>query len=165
VAGPSGIGSAFATTIDTIEKKPGEGKAKRQRGKNLQGQGKEDVPFGDNSSAKLEGFTWKKPKCFSCSGEHCINNCLAFLEFKMMKEKKQAAVTWEATTFAAYQFNAIGAVHFKPTEVLQDNQANTSIMRPDLLLGFEMDDTEVRIYGVGGVQLCTNETGYLPNFF
>jgi len=33
VTGTGGIGSTFATTADTIEKKPGEGKGKRQRGK------------------------------------------------------------------------------------------------------------------------------------
>jgi hypothetical protein len=49
--------------------------------------------------------------------------------------------------------------------VLLDNQANVSIMRPELLSAFEKADTEVRINGVGGVQLSTDETGYLPDFF
>ncbi len=94
VVGPGGIGSTFATTADTIEKRPGEGKGKRQRGMNLQGQGKEETPFSGDSSAKMEGFTHKKPKCFSCGGEHYINNCLEVLEFQKMKEKeKQAAAT------------------------------------------------------------------------
>jgi hypothetical protein len=55
--------------------------------------------------------------------------------------------------------------YLKPTEVLLDNQANISIIRPDLLLALEEVDKEVRINGVGGVQLSTRETGYLPDFF
>jgi hypothetical protein len=38
-------------------------------------------------------------------------------------------------------------------------------MRPDLLSAFEEAETEVKFNGVGGVQLCTRETGYLPDFF
>ena len=83
----------------------------------------------------------------------------------MKEEEKQAAATWDATTFVTYQVNAIGLSGFKSTEVLLDNQANVSIMRPELLSAFEKADTEVRINGVGGVQLSTDETGYLPDFF
>jgi len=61
--------------------------------------------------------------------------------------------------------NAIGVNGFKPTEVLLDNQANISIMRPELLRAFEKTEQTVRITGVGGMQLCTNETGYLEDFF
>jgi hypothetical protein len=67
----------------------------------------------------------KKLKCLSCGGDHYINNCPDFLEFKKMKEEeKQAAATWDATTFVIYQVNAIGAESIEPTKVLQDNQAN-----------------------------------------
>jgi hypothetical protein len=82
----------------------------------------------------------------------------------MKEEEKQAAATWDATTFVTYQVNAIGATAFKPTKVLLNNQANISIMRPDLLSAFEKADTEVSINGVGGMQLSTDETGYLPDF-
>jgi len=54
--------------------------------------------------------------------------------------------------------------YLKPTEVLLDNQANISIIRPDLLLALEEVDKEVRINGVGGAQLSTRETGCLPGF-
>jgi hypothetical protein len=83
----------------------------------------------------------------------------------MKDEEKQAAATWDATIFVTYQVNTIGAVRFKPTEVLLDNQANISIMRPDLLLVFKEVETEIKINGVGGVQLSTRETSYLPDFF
>ncbi len=71
VSGSGGIGSTFATTADIIERKPGEGKGKRQRGKNPQGQAKEDK---NENLDKTEGSARKKPKCFSCGSEHYINN-------------------------------------------------------------------------------------------
>jgi hypothetical protein len=61
--------------------------------------------------------------------------------------------------------NAIGLNGFKATEVLLDNQANISIMRQELLRAFEHVETEIRVNGVGGVQVRTNETGYLQDFF
>lgn len=42
MTGSGGMGSTFATTADTIKRKPGYGKGKRQRGKHQQGQGKDD---------------------------------------------------------------------------------------------------------------------------
>jgi hypothetical protein len=107
----------------------------------------------------------KRPKCFSCGGDHYINKCQELLEFKKMKEEeKQAAATWDMTTFVIYQVNAIRAVGFKPTKVLLDNQANICIMRPDLLMAFEKTENGIRANGVGGVQLYTDETGYLQGF-
>jgi hypothetical protein len=83
-------------------------------------------------------------------GEHYINNCPDFLEFKKMKEQeRQAAATWDVTTFVTYQVNAIGAVSFKHTEVLLDNQANISILRPDLLMAFKKTENGIRVNGVG----------------
>ena len=156
ITGSGGMGSTFATTADTIGK-PGVGKGKRHRGKNPHGQGTEDKSNGD-SPDKTDGSARKKPKCFSYGGDCYINNCPDFLEFKKMKEdEKQAASTWDATTFV-YHFIAIGAEGFKFTKVLLDNQANISIMRPELLSAFEKADSEVRINGVGGVQLKTDQT-------
>jgi hypothetical protein len=61
--------------------------------------------------------------------------------------------------------NAIGIGGFKPTEVLLDNQANISIMRLELLSAFEKTENGVRVHGVGGAQLYTDETGYLEDIF
>jgi hypothetical protein len=157
------MGSTFATTVDTVDWKPGEGKGKRQRGKTPQ---EKDDKSSSNGTDKQDGIAKKKPKCFSCGGDHYINQCPEFLEIKKIKEEeKPAAVTWDVMTFVTYLVNAIGATGFKPTEVLLDNQANISIMRPDLLSAFKEAKTEVKINGVGGVQLSTRETGYLPDFF
>jgi hypothetical protein len=69
-------------------------------------------------------------------------------------------------TFVTYQVNAIALGSFKPMEVLPNNQANISIMRPELLSAFQEAESEVRINRVGDVQLkTTKQTGYLPNFF
>jgi hypothetical protein len=165
VTGPGGAGSTFAMTADTVEWKPGDGKGKRQRGIQQQGQGKDDKN-NDEGTEQTEGLGRTKVKCFSCEGDHYINNCPEFSEFKRMKEEeKQEAATWDTTTFVTYQVHAIGKEGFKPTEVLLDNQANISIMRPDLLLAFEKTENGVRVNGVGGVQLYTDETGYLEDFF
>jgi len=54
------------------------------------------------------------------------------------EEEEEAAVNavWEANAFATvhtYQINAVGFSGFKSTEVLLDNQADISIIRPELL--------------------------------
>jgi hypothetical protein len=83
----------------------------------------------------------------------------------MKEQEKQVAATWDVTTFVTYQVNSIGTVGFKHNEVLLDNQANISIMRPDLLTAYEKTENGIRVNGVGGVQLYTDETGYLQDFF
>jgi hypothetical protein len=50
-------------------------------------------------------------------------------------------------------------------EVLLDNQADISIMRPELLRMLEPVDHPVKVSGIGGVQLVAKETGYLEDFF
>jgi hypothetical protein len=46
-----------------------------------------------------------------------------------------------------------------------DNQADISIIRPDLLRMLEPAEKPIRVNGVGGVQLVVNETGNLQDFF
>ena len=46
------------------------------------------------------------------------------------ESERIAAVTFEASTFVTYQVNAVSYNGFKPTEVLLDNQADISVMRP-----------------------------------
>ena len=76
-----------------------------------------------------------------------------------------AAATFEATTFVTYQVNAVSYSGFKPMEVLLDNQANISVMKPGMLCHIEPAKEEVNICGVGGLQLRVKETGYLNEFF
>lgn len=65
--GSGGMGSTFATTADTIERKSGDGKGKRQRGKHQQGQGKDDKSDKSNNSdgsEKTDGSVQKKAEVF-----------------------------------------------------------------------------------------------------
>jgi hypothetical protein len=50
-------------------------------------------------------------------------------------------------------------------EVLQDNQADISIVRPDLLRSLRETTDTVRVNGVGGVQIELRKAGYLQDFF
>jgi hypothetical protein len=63
-----------------------------------------------------------------------VTNCPELLAWRKAKEEgKLTAATLEGSTFCTYQINAVGVEGFGPTKVLLDNQANISIMRPDLL--------------------------------
>jgi sugar (pentulose or hexulose) kinase len=86
------------------------------------------------------------------------------------KEDEEAAVNavWEVNAFmtvCTYQINAVGFSGFRSKEVLLDNQADISIIRPELLWQVQPTSEVVRVNGVGGVQLELRETGYLDNFF
>jgi hypothetical protein len=52
-----------------------------------------------------------------------------------------------------------------PNEVLLDNCADISIIRPHLLEGIKDSEHNVKINGVGGLTLTVSKTGYLPEFF
>ncbi len=51
------------------------------------------------------------------------------------------------------------------TEVLLDNQADISVMRPDMLRELHTLKDSVQVNGVGGVQMEVREAGYLDGFF
>jgi hypothetical protein len=72
---------------------------------------------------------------------------------------------WEANVYHTYQVNAMGMSGFSSTEVLLDNQADISIMRPELLRQLRPTNGTVRVNGVGGVQLELKQVGYLEDFF
>ncbi len=61
--------------------------------------------------------------------------------------------------------NAIGYSGFRETEVLLDNQADISIMRPGLLRAFKPAEKAVCVNGVGSLQLTVDRKGYLEDFF
>jgi hypothetical protein len=52
-----------------------------------------------------------------------------------------------------------------PLEVLLDNQANISIVHPRLLKNVRDSEHQVRVKGVGGVQLIVDKVGDLDGFF
>ncbi len=63
---------------------------------------------------------------------------------------------WEANAFhtmRAYQVNAFRFKGFSPVEILLDNQAEISIMRPELLRLLRPVDEHLLANGIGGVQI------------
>ncbi len=62
-------------------------------------------------------------------------------------------------TYLEKQVNAIGYSGFRETEVLLDNQADISIMKPGLLHAFKPAEKKVRVNGVGGLQLNVDRKG------
>jgi siroheme synthase (precorrin-2 oxidase/ferrochelatase) len=62
--------------------------------------------------------------------------------------------------------NAVdGSTALKRNQLLLDNQADVSIIHPDLLTHLNKADHELKINGVGGEQLIVQDTGYLTGFF
>jgi hypothetical protein len=131
---------------------------KERQNRKRQGNQKEEVPGqedeqdkGGDASVSLQGRPKKQIKCFNCEGDHYVNNCPEFLALRKAKEEgKLTAATWEGSTFCTSQVNALGIEGFGPTKVLLNNQADISIMRPDLLRMLEVAEKTIRVNGIGG---------------
>ncbi len=52
-----------------------------------------------------------------------------------------------------------------PTEVLLDNQAGISIIHPMFLKNVQLSERQIRVKGVGGLQLIVNEGGIVVGLF
>jgi hypothetical protein len=155
-----GTGTTFATTLDKVKRPRKDTKHKKN--------GKDKKVGGVNDNQKKGDGTPKKPvKCFNCEGDHYIRDCPELKRNKAdnADDANMAATTFEATTFVTYQVNAVSYSGFKPTEVLLDNQANITVMKPGMLCHIKPAKEEVNICGVRGLQLCMKETGYLSEFF
>jgi hypothetical protein len=133
--------------------------------------GLDNARYADIKADFLNGLTGgaiEAPECFNCVGDHYIKDCP---ELKRNKSNNNsdyggmAAITVEATTFMTYQVNAVSYTRFKDTKLLLDNQANICVMKPRLLHQIERATEEVKINGVGDLQLCAKETSYLNDFF
>lgn len=131
-------GSTFVTTIDKVEPKHDEKRC-----------------TGNRKKETLEVFQlWE---------EHYVNNCLELLQLRKAHEgkTKQSTATWDTSKFTMYLVNAIGGKGIGLIEVLLDNQADISIMRPELLCEIELVDREIQVSGIGSVQLIVKSAGYL----
>ena len=51
------------------------------------------------------------------------------------------------------------------TEVLLDNQADISIVMPELLRDMEKVEREIQVSGIRGTQLVVDQKGYQQDFF
>jgi len=166
-----GYASTYATKVDKVEKKSTpKGETKNNTGK-------------QQETGKTEGKveSERKPRtnrieCFICGNDHYATDCphrkklIESNKVKTNDEEKEAAVNavWEANAFVmihTYQINAVGFSGFRSTEVLLDNQADVSIIWPELLRQVQPSSEVVWVNGVGGVQLELQEMGYLDNFF
>jgi len=126
-------------------------------------------------AAKMEGVVesekktcTKRIECFICGDDHYATDCplrkklIENNKVKTNDEEDEAAVNavWEANTFATvrtYQINAVGFSGFKSTEVLLDNQANISIIRPELLRQVQPTSEVVRVNGGGRTVRVTGD--------
>jgi hypothetical protein len=166
VATGNGLGSTFATMADYISKK-------ERMNRKCWGNQKEEIPGQEeeqeknsDGSVNSPGWSKKQIKCFNCEGDHYVSNCPELIALKKAKEEGRiTVVTWEGSTFCTYQVNVVGVERFGLTKVLLDNQADISIMKPNLLRMIEPAEKPIKVNGVGGVQLVVNETGYLQDFF
>jgi len=61
--------------------------------------------------------------------------------------------------------NSVSDGHFAEHELVLDNGADVSIMRPDLLRNIMPVDRAIKINGVGGHRFTVDETGFLDPFF
>ena len=125
----------------------------------------------DEESKKREKDL-SKIKCYAC-GEmgHYANKCPSRQtdsnenEEQEQEETRSSHVTWNANTFTTYQVNAVQQKTFGPKDVLLDNQANISVVRPELLRDVQDAEQVVKINGVGGHQFTVTQTGYLDPLF
>ncbi len=131
------------------------------------------MPEANNNGSKKDVKIPKKDKkrtCFICDKEdHFVNECPQQKQAgarEDKEDKKVAHLTWEANMFMPFkQVNAIGYTGLLETEILLDNLANISIMKPGLLWAVAPAEKTVKANGVGGQQLKVDHMGYLGKFF
>lgn len=165
ITGPGRVGSTFTTTVNTIERKTEDGKERDGQERILKVRVKTTKVIVTDRT-KPNDQQERNQNASVAVGIIISTTVQNFWNLKKMKEEeKQAAMTWDAMMFVTYQVNAISALGFKLTKVLLDNQANISIMRPELSMAFEKTENGIRVNDVGGVQLYTDKTGYLEDFF
>jgi hypothetical protein len=166
-----GYASTYATKVDKVEKKSTPKGETKNDGDKQQGKLKTDGKVESERKPRTKNI-----ECFICGDDHYATDCphrkklVESSKVTANEEDEEAAVNavWEANAFGTvrtYQINAVVFSGFKSTEVLLDNQANISIIRPELLRQVQATSEVVWVNGVGGVQLQLRETGYLDNFF
>ncbi len=142
--------------LDRVDEGDGRGKRK---GRKQQG-GKKTVDenndgTNNNSNKKKD----KKHTCFISDKEgHFTNECPQQKQAAAAKQEEDdervSYLTWETSTFMAFkQVNAIGYTGLSVTEVLLDNQADISMLKPSILRALAPAEKTVKVNGVGGLQL------------
>ncbi len=161
----SSFASTFSTTLDYVEK-PDKKMRGRRKGKNKNNKKSDE----DNRGKK------KDKKCFVCDEPgHFTNKCQQKKRQTEQEsdaeesraEERHGHITWDASTFVTYHnvMNIAAQSKFKRTEVLLDNQADVSVVHPDLLGDLCKAEKTVRINSAGGLQFETSTERYLQDFF
>ena len=119
VGSTTGVGSTYATRIDSVTKKePGAGK--QQSGKTKIGKTPSENE-AENADKKTAGG--KQPKsgknieCFVCSEDHYASTCPNRKKGKNEDEEQFVNVALEANTYHTQQVLATGFQGFRDTEV------------------------------------------------
>jgi hypothetical protein len=152
-----GYASTYATKVDKVKKKPTPKEETKNDGDKQQGKLKTDGKIESEQKTRT-----KKIECFICGDEHYATDCphrkklVESNKVRANEEDEEAAVNavWKANAYATvrtYQINVVGFSGFKSTEVLLDNQADISIIWPELLRQVLATSEVVRVNGVGGV--------------
>jgi hypothetical protein len=172
-----GYTSTYATRLDKVEKKR-EGGKQDGKGKPEKSDATETQSAISSSDSK-ERDGKPKPKknieCFMCGQNHYVSDCLHRKKLISAKQQQEGNedgdafvnAAWEAnvySTMRTYQVNAVGLNGFSGTAVLLGNQADISIMRPELLPQLRPVDETVCVNGIGSVQLELEQVGYLEDF-
>jgi hypothetical protein len=148
--------------VDSRGKRKGK---KQQGGKKMADENNDGT--NNNSNKKKD----KKCTCFISDKEgHCTNECPQQKQAAAAKQEEDdervSYLTWETSTFMAFkQVNAIGYTVLSVTEVLLDNQADISIMKPSILRTLAPAEKTVKVNGAGRLQLQEGCMGYLDDFF
>jgi hypothetical protein len=156
-----GYASTYATRVDKVEKKREGGK---QDGKGKSDKDETTKTQSENGTSDTKERDGKpKPKknieCFTCGENHYASDCPHRKKVMSAKQQQEGQddgnafinAAWEANVYHTYQVNAVGMSGFSSTEVLLDNQADISIMRPELLRQLRPTNGMVRVNGVGGI--------------
>ena len=156
-----GYAMTFTTPLDYQDKSNRRRKNKKEKIKKNNEE--------KTASEKSEKSKWdmSEVECFACGENgHYANKCPTRQNKEEQEEERSARLTWNANTFTTYQvLNASQKNGFGPFDVLIDNQANVSVMHPDLLQDVRDADEKININGVGAHQFSATKTGYLDPLF
>ena len=165
VINKQGVGATYATThLD--KPAPRKPKTKPTPTESQKSEEEEKKPSGKKDLKNIE--------CYKCKEKgHYANKCPTKKkgneeeEIDANDEIHTLNATWEASNFCTHQVHSAvdNTLKVQPNEVLLDNAADISIIKPHLLENLEESDREIKINGVGGLTLTVNQMGYLPNFF
>ncbi len=142
--------------VDKVKKKTnpkGDGKSNSKEKQPGKGEVESGKGEGDHKQ-HTKSLEW-----FICGDEHYASDCPHHQKFvdsnnkdRTNDKEEEAAVNavWEANAFVTvrtYQIKVVGLTGFKLTKVLLDNQANISIIRPELLWQVQENNKIIQFNG------------------